>query len=795
MIKNYFKIAWRNLVRHKKITFTNVFGLGVGMAATILIMLWVQNELSFDKDQPDYKRIYRINTLYKSGKTVDPPQEYTAFLIGSYGKSLVPEIEDITRINPTFRLNFHYNGAIYTTKTAAYVDEQWFKFFHYDFIAGSANDLESRLSSVIVSQRAAKLYFGTEDAIGKVIRIDTINYQVQAVVKNSPANSSFQYDLLIQRSSATASARAIQNRQSWSMDYITFAKLKPGANANSVSSKLSDIPKRMLKDHKYEPKYSLLNIANIHFNEINSSFIKGNMVIVKVFMTLAILLLTTACINYVNLTTARSNIRSKEVSIRKIVGAGKLQLFGQFMSESFLVSFFAVILAFLLVQFSMPWYIGFTGKPFTGTASSPVMWLIIGITLTISFLLNGIYPALILSSFNPLNIIRGRALLNLKDTGLRKVLVVIQFAISVILIVGTVVIFRQLEYVEKTNPGYDRSQVFVVSLPSTIYYSKDFEAIKKTIKNELKSSGAILNTAYATGTLVDFGNSAGSGNFKWDGKVKEFDVQVGRIGVDEDFQQLINIKIDQGRWFNGSKADTHNALLNETALNMMRIPKPVLGRRFIHNGDTGVIIGVVKDFNYASFHEKIGPVVINDHEQENATELYIKTAPGDSKKAVETAQTILKKYAPDDLFSYSFLDDYYDNLYRSERQASALITIFATIAVIISALGLLGLVAFAAEQKVKEIGIRKVLGASVRHIVQLIGADFLVLILIAIIIAFPVAWLAMNKWLQTFAYRISLSWVLFAASAGIALFVALVMVSAQAIKAAVANPIESLRNE
>lgn len=795
MIKNYFKIAWRNLTRHKKITFTNIFGLGVGMAATILIMLWVQNELNFDKDQPDYKRIYRINTVYKSGKTVDPPREYTAFLIGSYGKALVPEIEDVTRINPLYRLNFHYNGAIYTTKAAAYVDEQWFKFFHYDFISGSAKDLESRLSSVIVSQRAAKLYFGTEDVIGKVIRIDTINYQVQAVVKNSPANSSFQYDLIVQRSSALASAHAMRNRESWSMDYLTFAKLKQGADVNSVAAKLSDIPKRMLKDKRSELSYSLLNIADIHFDSINSAFIKGNMVIVKVFMTLAILLLATACINYVNLTTARSNIRSREVSIRKIVGAGKLQLFGQFMAESFLVSLFSVILAWLLVQLSMPWYVGFTGKPFTGTAWSPVMWSIIGVTLIISFLLNGIYPAMLLSSFNPLNIFRGRALLNLKDTGLRKVLVVLQFAISVILIVGTIVIFRQLDYVEKTNPGYDRSQVFMVDLPSAIYGSKDFEAIKKTIKNELKSSGAVLNTAYATGTLVNFGNSAGSGNFKWEGKVKEFDVPVGRIGVDEDFQQLVGIKIDQGRWFNGSKADTHNALLNETALNMMHIPKPVLGRRFIHGGDTGVIIGIVKDFNYASFHEKIGPVVINDHEQEDATQLYVKTAPGDSKKAVDIAQAIIKKYAPDDLFSYSFLDEYYDNLYRSERQASALITIFAFIAIMISALGLLGLVAFAAEQKVKEIGIRKVLGASVRHIVQLIGADFLVLILIAIIIAFPVAWLAMNKWLQTFAYRISLSWVLFAASAGIALFVALIMVSAQAIKAAVANPVESLRNE
>jgi len=795
MIKNYFKIAWRNLTRHKKITFTNIFGLGVGMAATILIMLWVQNELNFDKDQPDYSRIYRINTQYLSGKTLSPPTGYSAFLIGSYGKSLVPEIEDVTRINPLYRLNFHYNGAIYTTKAAAYVDEQWFKFFHYDFISGSANDLENKLTSVIVSQRAAKLYFGTEDAVGKVIKIDTTNYQVQAVVKNSPVNSSFQYDLIVQRSSTIASAHAIRNRESWSMDYITFAKLKQGANVNSASSKLTEIPKRILKDSKAELRYSLLNIADIHFDANNTAFIKGDMVIVKVFMTLAILLLATACIDYVNLTTARSNIRSKEVSIRKIVGAGKLQLFGQFMSESFLVSLFSVILAFLFVQFSMPWYIGFTGKPFTGTATSPVMWSIIGVTLTISFLLNGIYPALILSSFNPLNIFRGSALLNLKDTGLRKVLVVLQFAISVILIVGTIVIFKQLEYVETTNPGYDRSQVFTVDLPSTIYNSKNFEAIKKTIKNELKSSGAVLNTAYATGMLVNFGNTTGSGGFKWDGKVKELDVSVGRLGVDEDFQKLMGIKIEQGRWFNGSKADTHNALLNETALNMMQIPKPVLGRRFIHGGDTGVIIGVVKDFNYASLHEKIGPVVINDHEQEDATELYIKTAPGDSKKAVEIAQAIVKKYAPDDLFTDYFLDEYYDNLYHSERQASALITIFASIAIMISALGLLGLVAFAAEQKVKEIGIRKVLGAKVRHIVQLIGVDFLVLILIAIIIAFPIAWLAMNKWLQTFAYRISLSWLLFAASAGIALFVALVMVSAQAIKAAVANPMKSLRNE
>ncbi|WP_426667135.1 ABC transporter permease [Mucilaginibacter sp. McL0603] len=800
MIKNHFKIAWRNLLRHRRMTLINVAGLGIGMAATILIVLWVQNELSFDKDQPDAINIYRIKTKLAISPHENWLWEGAPYALGEHAQREIPEIETLTRLSPSnySDVNIHYKDEIISEKNAAYVDNQWFNVFHYDFVEGSTDEFNKTPFSLILTQSAAKKYFGNREAVGEIMRIDSNNYQVRAIVKDNPANSSFQYNVLIPIAAQLSNADAKKNALVWgNFNYLTFVKLKPNTDKKKVSTELFNILHRNRDKDDGKASFSLVNIKDMHFENdlMNSSFLHGNHTIVNVFIALASLLLITACINYVNLTTARASIRSKEVSVRKIVGAGRLQLFGQFMSESLLVSLLAIALSLALVQLAMPWYQDFTGKHFINPISSLLVWEIVGVTLLISFVLNGLYPALLLSSFSPLNVFRGKSMLNFKDSWLRKSLVIVQFTISVILIIGTLVIYRQLNYIENTDLGYNRAHIFTINMPWKAMGKnpwKDGPAILNSIKQEMKQQSSIAEVSLAQGQLVNFSNGS-SGSFDWNGRPKDFDPEFAPLEADQDFQHLMNIGIKEGRWFNGGKADLHNVLLNETAVKLIHLPKPVIGQRFIHQGDTGVIIGVVKDFHYKSLHEKIGAMIIANSGITGT--IYIKTTPGNAKKAIAAVQKIMEKFAPNDPLEYHFLDETYDNLYHSEQQSSVLIALFAGIAILVSALGLLGLAAFAAEQKVKEIGIRKVLGASVQHIVSLLSVDFLKMVVIASIIAFPIAWWAMNKWLQDFAYRISLSWWIFLLAACIALVIALITVSMQAIKAAMANPVKSLRSE
>jgi len=800
MIKNYFKIAWRNLWHNRKMTFINVAGLGVGMAATVLIVIWVQNELSFDKAQPGSENIYRI----KASLAISPNEtwlwETSQYVLGVHAEKEIPGIDDLTRISPNNYndLNFHYGDKLISEKKSAYVDERWFKMFHYDFVEGTPDAFEKNPFSLILTATAAKTYFGNEDAVGKVLRLDTVNYQVQAVVKDNPANSSFQYNVLLPVAAKFTNKHDKDNALEWgNYNYLTFLKLKPGTNTAKISAKLDQILVSNRKGDYTKSKYSLVKITDMHFENdvMHSAFIHGNRTIVNVFIVLAALLLVTACINYVNLTTARASIRSKEVSIRKVVGANRLHLFGQFMSESIVISIMALVLSILLVQISLPWFRSFTDKQFADPLTSPVIWAIIGSTLLVSFILNGLYPAALLSSFQPLNVFRGKALLNFKDAGLRKSLVVVQFTISVVLIIGTLVIYSQLNFIKKMDLGYNRSQVFTFSLPYKVWgksYGKE-GGVLTTVRNELKQQGAIADVAMANAEIVNF-NSSSSGGFDWAGRPKDFNPTFAPLQVDQNFGKMMNLKVAEGRWFNGEKSDQHNVLLNETAIQLLHLSKPIIGQRFIHQGDTGVIIGVLRDFHYKSIHDKIGAMIIADEPGE-ASSYYVKTQAGNTQAAIAAAKKIWDKFSPDEPFKFDFLDDTYNSLYKAEQQSSVLVTLFASIAILVSALGLLGLAAFAAEQKVKEIGIRKVLGASMKHIVSLLSIDFVKMVMIASLIAFPISWWAMNKWLQGFAYRIDISWWIFAGGAGIALLIALITVSGQSIKAAIANPVKSLRSE
>ena len=790
MFKNYFKTSWRSIWKNKTTAIINIAGLSVGMTAAVLIFVWVQNEMSFDNYHNDANNIYRLTTNIKSEGWV---WETTPLLLADAIKKDIPEVEKVARLNSGLPV-FNINNNLSYEKNCAYIDNDWFNIFHYDFIEGSAAAFAKDPNSIILTQSEAKKYFGNRRIVGTVIHADSLNLVVKGVIKDAPANSAFQYTAFIPLSNLLLNADIRANDEQWgNANYITFIKAKPGANTTLLTKKLTSIFQKNASDS--ETTISITNLKDMHFEtDLQSSFfVSGNKNSVYIFSVLGILLLLIACINYVNLTTAKASLRAKEVSVRKIVGASRLHLFYQFLAEALLVSCFALIITLVLVHISLPAFNSITGKRFVLPVTSADLWKVIGITLLSAFVLNSIYPALALSSFKPLNVFRGFTVLKLKDIYLRKGLVTIQFAISVILIAGTIIIYRQMQFIQQTNPGYDKSQVLVTYIPPNINSGKKDELVNE-IKLELLRNSSIQNVSMANQTVVNIG-SYSTGSADWNGRDTSFNPKVAQLATDASLLSTMQLQMKAGRWFEESnEADKKNVVLNEDAVKELNIPKPYIGQRFTWKGNTGQIIGIVKDFKYKSMHDKTGPLVAFQNPNWYST-FIIRIAPNTASQSINVIQNTWKKIFPGSPVEYNFLDETFNELYKDDQQTSFLILVFAIVAVAISCLGLFGLAAFTAEQRSKEIGIRKVLGASVAGITQLLTKDFLKLVIISIIIATPVAWFALNKWLQAFAYRINISWWMFALAGLSAIVIAVFTVSFQAIKAAIANPVKSLRTE
>lgn len=499
-----------------------------------------------------------------------------------------------------------------------------------------------------------------------------------------------------------------------------------------------------------------------------------------------------ACINYVNLTTAKASLRSKEISIRKISGASRSNLFLQFIAESVLVSLLSLMVTLLLIQLCLPVFNDLTQTNFSLPLTSPGLWQVLGIALFTALLLNSIYPALVLSSFSPLSVFRGITILKVKDTTFRKGLVVLQFSISVLLISGTIIIYSQMQFVQKSDPGYNRAQVVSFVLPPTV--GRDTrESTMKGIKQELSAESSIEMLSTSNQPVVNIGSTC-TECADWQGRDKEYNPKIAQLSADEDFQKTMQLQMKEGSWFNLDNNSGKDFILNETAVKDFKLRSPVTGQWFIFKGDTGRIIGVVKDFYFKSMHEKLGPVVVfNNPEWRN--HFVVRTTGKDASLAIKAIAKTWKKFIPHSPLEYTFLDETFNGLYKKDQLTSFLVLIFAIIAVVISALGLFSLAAFEAERRTKEIGIRKVLGAKVAGIAALLSKDFVKLVCIAIIIMSPLAWYLLGIWLQDFAYRINISWWMFALTGLLAIFIAMCTVSFQAIKAAVANPVKSLRTE
>ncbi|WP_208864664.1 ABC transporter permease [Mucilaginibacter gossypiicola] len=782
MLKNYIKTAWRNLVRNKFYSVINIAGLTVGLAIGILILLWVQDEFSFDSFHKNASNIYRIELFGGTGASKQIWQ-VTVAPMGPLAKQELPVVQNQVRLTDNWLFSLYkYQDKVFREQAVGFADPSLFTVFDFPLIEGNKAKPFASDNSVVITKSTAKKYFGSADAIGKVIVADNKeNFTVSGVINDFPLNSSIHYDMIMPMSYHVKVFKVDVNHDFSNYAYETYLQLRPGTSLKQLSADLNSIHLKR-KPEDTDADYLVLPIGKMHL--YNADGTDRGISTVRIFIIIALVILVIACINYVNLSTARAMLRAKEISMRKIIGAAKTQLFMQFVIETALLFVLSSVLAVLVIYNVMPVFNTIAGKQLVFNLSDYHIWLVIAGTIIATLLLSSIYPALLLSSFEPLKALKGKISNGIGDVLFRKILVVLQFTFSVVLIVSTLVITRQLKYIQSKNLGYDKSRVFGVWLRDA---SRHYDAIKA----ELLKEPGIEAVTHATSSIISSGMI--SGDNSWDGKAPGQTFILHPMGIDKDFIRFFKLKMQQGSSFSGAVADSTHFILNEAAVKEIGMKNPI-GKHFRFQKTNGTIIGVIKDFHFASLREKIAPAIFFYRPAVYQT-MYIKTSTNNAAAAIAAVGSQFKQYNGEFPFSYNFLNEEFNNLYQGEQREGALFNYFAGIAIFISCLGLLGLAAFTAQVRTREIGVRKVLGATVGSVVTLLAKDFIKLVLIAIVIAFPIAWLAMSHWLDAFAYRIGINWTTFALAAVIALLIAFITISFQSVKAALANPVDSLRRE
>jgi ABC-type antimicrobial peptide transport system permease subunit len=675
----------------------------------------------------------------------------------------------------------------------ACVDSNFFSMFNYKLLEGNRNNLFPNINSVVLTQSTARKFFGSEDAMGKIIVANNDNFTVTGILQDFPDNSSLQYDALFPMGYWAKQFTAQGGNGSWkTIDedlgdyyYNTFVKLKSGADPFAVARAFTDAYKKARNGDVGGAHFNLQNLADIHLIGVDGN--ESALRMVQIFMLVAILLLVIAAINYVNLSTARAMIRAKEVSIRKIVGANRKQLFLQFLIETFVLFCMAIAIAIVLIVLLLPLYNQISGKDLQFSLANPQVWKVVIISVGGTLIASSIYPAIILSAFHPIDSLKGKISSGISTALFRKILVVFQFAVSVILIVSTLVISKQMHYVRNKNLGYDKSYVFTVQLPDNAVSHLD------VIKNELSKQLGILNVAASD--IYDMANlENATGDLDWVGKPANSQFIISQACIGKNFIPTMKMQLIAGGDFSGTPADSTHYILNETAVKKMGLRPPYVGQQISFHRRQGTIIGVLKDFNFKSLKDPVTPLLFFTQWYQGNM-LYVRTTAADAQQAIAAVKKQYQKYASYIPFTYNFIDKQFAAKYESDQREGTLFNLFAAIAIFISCLGLLGLATFTAQRRTKEIGVRKVLGASVGNLIRLVSVDFLKLVIIAIVIAIPVGWFVMNKWLENFAYKTDISWWIFLAAAAMAILIAVLTVSFQAIRAAVANPVEALRSE
>jgi predicted permease len=787
MLRNYFKIAFRNIVRHKAFATINIAGLAIGMACSIFILLWVQNELSYDKFHKNADTIYRLTA---GGATNSGPMVPEL-------KAKIPVIKNFVRllfVQPATTV-FETGIKRFEEKAVFYADSTLLQVFSFPLINGNAETALTRPDAVLITEDMAKKYFGNEDAIGKILKRDNKdNLVVTGVLKNIPANSHLQFDFIMPMSAIAQSDWRLRDNIWASYDFYDYIQLDKNFKATPAAlAGLDRQVNQLVGEHIKEnaPNIGLQPLADIHLHSDYHSNLpgQGNIQYVNIFFVVALFILAVACINFMNLATARSARRAKEVGLRKVVGAGRRQLIGQFLGESLFISFIALLIAVGMVCLLLPVFNDLAGKELSiQLLDGKLITMLLGIAL-FTGLISGSYPALFLSGFKPVQVLKGNMKMMGGNLHFRNGLVIVQFVVSIVLLAGTAVVYRQLNYIRNRDLGYNKSNLLYMQI------NGELGDKQRTLNAELKTNPLTANFTTITDPISNMSSS--TSGVKWEGMTEaDKNIWFSKTWVTDGFFDVLQMKMASGRALSTTEfADSGNYVINEKAAKVMGMtPTNAVGRSLTFSGDKGTIVGVVKDFNYKSAQTAIEPMILAFNKWNGGT-VIVRTQPGKTEATIQALEKISKQLNPAFPFSYGFVDQDINNLYKGDQQMGSLFNVFAIIAIFISCMGLYGLSAFMAEQRTKEIGVRKVLGASVFNVVYLLSAGFTKLIVIAIAIAIPIAWFATNKWLSSFAYRVNVGWAIFLMASLGALAIAWITVSYESVKAAIVNPIKSLRTE
>ncbi len=793
MFKTYFKTTIRNLWKNKGYSFLNIFGLAIGIACAGLIFLWVEDELDWDQFNTKKDSLYRIREN----------QKYDTYVatFGSTPAPMAPVMQqEIPGVANTCRITAWKTKLITIGNKSMYAfpnyaDASLFSMFTFPFVQGNAETAFTQLYSMVVTQSTAKKFFGDEkNVIGKTVRVDNKqDYIITGVIKDIPKNSTVQFEWV-----APFQIWWNENKQwaqSWgNNDLDTYVQLKPNVSAASVNKILYDFIQK--REPKSNARPFLWTANDWHLRDEFDNGVEtggGQIEYVHLFSIIAWIILLIGCINFMNLATARSEKRAREVGVRKVLGAAKQNLVFQFIGESILMAVLSAILAVIIILLVLPAFNLLAQKNLVLGLTDPLHFtVLIAITL-ICGLIAGSYPSLYLSSFNPAFVLKG---LKLKDSSaslVRKGLVILQFSVSIILIISTIVIYQQIQHVKNRSLGFNKNNLLEVNTNDE--FNKNYEVIKQ----DLLGTGVIQNLALSDYSVLYGGNN--TDGLIWEGKPANSQVLVSNRSVSPGFMNVYGLKLLAGRDFVVTDSITSkkiNVIITKSFERLMGKSSAV-GKTFHYDGDTSgtvlSVVGVVNDFVYGDMYGKPDPVMFYCVENASASELYVRLKTTDVEVAIKKMEAVIKKDNPSYPFTYQFADDQFNKMFLNEQLISELSRVFATLAIIISCLGLFGLAAFTAERRTKEIGIRKVLGASVAGITTLLSKDFLQLVAISCLVAFPVAWWVMHSWLQNYKYRIGINWWIFLAAGISAILIALITISFQSIKAAIANPVNSLRTE
>ncbi|AMR31797.1 hypothetical protein A0256_10380 [Mucilaginibacter sp. PAMC 26640] len=795
MFKNLIKTAFRSLQKNKGFTVINILGLALGLATCLLIVFYVADELSYDRYNTNYARIYRVNTDLKIKGTI------TRFAIAANPvaaalKENFPVVEKTTRITPALNIRFKKGEESISETSVIYSDPGIFDVFTLPMIDGDPKTALTDPHAVVISESIAKKYFNRTNVAGQSMFMitDSLNHKITGVIKDIPAQSHFRADIIMPLNAPP------NNNWNGISPFSTYILVANNADPKSLESKFGALMKKNLNTpafdyDKFEANgnYLRLNLTplkEIHLqsNRVNELGINGNLQYVYIFATIAVFILLLACINFMNLSTARSANRAREVGVRKVLGSSRAYLVAQFLAESLMVTFTAGVIAILIVWALLPLFNQLADKQLTvtGQAAALILPALMVVVLVVG-LLAGSYPAFFLSAFKPINVLKGRLTAGFKGGALRSSLVVLQFAISIFLITSTIVIYNQITYIQNKDLGFNRNQVLVIKNAHAL---PDPNVFKNEVKKLPGVSSATLTSHLPVGD-------------KWP---SQFISQSGKPGtlsnlwpVDEEYLSTMGIKLSEGRDFSKQfLSDSAAAIINETAARILGYDGSPINKNITTGSGPNArqyhIIGVVKDFNFHSLRDNISPLVLISASDWMAS-LSIKVSTQNLPPLLNKVKATWRSVSPDQQFGYEFMDERFDTLYRTETRLGKLFTIFTSLAIVIACLGLFGLAAYAAEQRSREISIRKVLGAGVSQLVNMLSMDFIRLVIIAIMIATPIAWLVMQKWLQGFAYRQTIQWWVFLAPGILSIMIAFLTVSYQSIKAALINPADSLRGE